>query len=141
MDLWNFPYTEAVVIEFRDIDALGHVNNVVYLSYFEQARIGYSLKLMNGATLKDLAFILAESNVTYLRPVYFGDTVEVGVRVSEIGTKSFVMEYGIRNQHCEFVARGRTVQVWFDYDARRSVPVPDGFRRNVERDNAQRTNA
>lgn len=141
MDRWNFPYVEPVAVEFRDIDALGHVNNAVYLSYFEQARIGYSLKLVDGASLTDLTFILAEANVTYLRPAFFGDTLDVGVRVSEIGTKSFVMEYGIRNQRRELVARGRTVQVWFDYDARLSVPVPDRFRRNVERDNAQGSDA
>jgi acyl-CoA thioester hydrolase len=85
--------------------------------------------------LKDLTFILAEATVSYLRPTYFGEELEVGVRVSEIGTKSFVMEYGMRNQHGEIVARGRTVQVWFDYEAHRSVAVPDEFRRKVERDN------
>jgi acyl-CoA thioester hydrolase len=137
MEQWTYPYSESVAVAFRDIDALGHVNNAVYLSYFEQARIGYSFRLMNGATLNDLTFILAEANVAYLRPTYFGDQLEVGVRVSEIGTKSFVMEYGLRNQHGEIVARGRTVQVWFDYAARCSMPVPDEFRRKVAEDNAK----
>ena len=137
MDQWTFPYSLPVSVAFRDIDALGHVNNAVYLSYFEQARIGYSFQLMNGATLRDLTFILAEANVTYLRPVYFGDQLEVGVRVSEIGTKSFAMQYGVRNGQDEIVARGRTVQVWFDYDTRRSVPVPDEFRQKVAQDNAK----
>lgn len=135
MDQWMYPHIEPITVEFRDIDALGHVNNAVYLSYFEQARISYCLKLINGTGLHDLTFILAEANVTYLRPVFFGDQIEVGVRVSEIGTKSFVIEYGVRNQHGEIVARGRTVQVWFDYNTRRSVPVPDKLRRNVEQDN------
>ncbi len=57
------------------------------------------------------------------------------MRVSEIGTKSFVMEYGVRNGQDEIVARGRTVQVWFDYNTRRSVPVPDEFRQKVAQDN------
>jgi acyl-CoA thioester hydrolase len=135
MDQWTFPYSLPIRVAFRDIDALGHVNNAVYLSYFEQARIAYSFQLMNKATLKDLTFILAEVNVTYLRPVYFGDRLEIGVRVSEIGTKSFVMEYGVRNGQDEIVARGRTVQVWFDYNTRRSVPVPDEFRQKVAQDN------
>ncbi len=135
MEQWTFPYSVPISVAFRDIDALGHVNNAVFLSYFEQARVGYSFQLVSGATLKDLTFILAEANVSYLRPAYFGDQLQVGVRVSEIGTKSFVMEYAIRNQHEELVARGRTVQVWFDYAARRSVPVPDEFRRKVAQDN------
>ncbi len=135
MEQWTFPYSVPISVAFRDIDALGHVNNAVFLSYFEQARVGYSFQLVSGATLKDLTFILAEANVSYLRPAYFGDQLQVGVRVSEIGTKSFVMEYAIRNQHEELVARGRTVQVWFDYAARRSVPVPDEFRQKVAQDN------
>jgi acyl-CoA thioester hydrolase len=135
MEQWTFPYSLPLTVAFRDIDALGHVNNAVYLSYFEQARIGYSFQLINGATLKDMTFILAEANVSYLRPIYFGDQLQIGVRVSEIGTKSFVMEYGVRNQNQELVARGRTVQVWFDYDMRRSVPVPDEFRQTVAQDN------
>ncbi len=135
MEQWTFPYSLPIIVAFRDIDALGHVNNAVYLSYFEQARISYSFRLVNGATVKDLTFILAEASVSYLRPVYFGDQLEIGVRVSEIGTKSFVMEYGVRNQHADIVARGRTVQVWFDYETRRSVPVPDEFRQNVAHDN------
>lgn len=125
-----------ISVAFRDIDALGHVNNAVYLSYFEQARIEYSLQLVHGATVKDLTFILAEANVTYLRPSFLGQRLQVGVRVSEIGTKSFAMEYGVRNEQGEAVARGRTVQVWFDYDMRRSVPVPDAFRHQVAQDNA-----
>lgn len=137
MEQWTFPYSLPITVVFRDIDALGHVNNAVYLSYFEQARIGYSFQLMRKATLKDLTFILAEANVSYLRPVYFGDQLEVGVRVSEIGTKSFAMQYGARNGQGEIVARGRTVQVWFDYDTRRSVPVPDEFRAKVAQDNAK----
>ena len=136
MEQWTFPYSVPITVAFRDIDALGHVNNAVYLSYFEQARVSYSFQLTNRGTLQDLTFILAEANVSYLRPAYFGDQLQVGVRVSEIGTKSFVMEYGIRNQQGELVARGRTVQVWFDYDTRRSVPVPDEFRQKVAQDNS-----
>jgi len=122
---------------FRDLDALGHVNNAVYLSYFEQARIGYGLRLLGTDTLRDLPFILAEATATYLKPAFYGDELEAGVRVTTIGTKSFVMEYALwRKRDDELLARGRTVQVWYDYAAGRSQPVPDAFRAAVERDNA-----
>lgn len=134
----KYPYNVPVTVAFRDLDVLGHVNNAVYLTYFEQARVGYGLQLCGALLPRDLAFIVAEATVTYLRPALFGDQLDVGVRVSNIGTKSFVMEYGIaRRGDGELIARGRTVQVWFNYAEQRSEPVPADFRAAVERDNAQ----
>lgn len=134
----NYPYTVPVTVAFRDLDMLGHVNNAVYLTYFEHARVGYGLQLSGGAQPHDLAFIIAEATVTYLRPAYFGDELVIGVRVSNIGTKSFVMEYGVqRKADGELLARGKTVQVWFNYAANRSEPVPADFRAAVERDNSR----
>ena len=127
-----------VTVTFRDLDVLGHVNNAVYLTYLEQARVGYGFQLCAVVAPRDLAFIVAEATVTYLRPALFGDQLDVGVRVNNIGTKSFVMEYGIsRRSDGELIARGRTVQVWFNYAAQRSEPVPAHFRAAIERDNAR----
>ncbi len=138
MEQWQYPYSITITVTFRDLDVRGHVNNAVYFTYLEQARIAYALYLTGGTTVDDIKFIAAEATVIYLRPAHFGDRLEVGVRVSEIGTKSFVMEYGIRNQASgEMIARGRTVQVWYDYQAGRSLPVPDDFRHSVERENAR----
>ncbi|MDP9313963.1 MAG: acyl-CoA thioesterase [Chloroflexota bacterium] len=132
-----YPYTMPLRVGFRDLDVLGHVNNAVYLTYFEHARVGYGLQLSGGTRLQDLAFIVAEATVTYLKPAYFNDDLLIGVRVSEIGTKSFVMEYGLqRPATAELLARGRTVQVWFNYAAGRSEAVPQAFRDAVAHDNA-----
>lgn len=134
----QYPFTVSIVVSFRDLDALGHVNNAVYLTYLEQARIGYGLQLIGGMDVADLAFILAEATVSYLRPAHYGDQLEVGVRVSEIGTKSFVMDYSIqRRSDKELIARGRTVQVWYNYQSQRSQQVPETFRAAVARDNGR----
>lgn len=133
----SFPYTVPITVSFSDLDALGHVNNAIYLTYFEHARIGYGLQLIGSTSLDALAFIVAEATVTYLRPAFYAEQLEVGVRISEIGTKSFVMEYGLhRRTDRELLARGRTVQVWFNYQTSRSEAVPDSFRAAVARDNA-----
>lgn len=133
----NYPFKVSITVSFRDLDALGHVNNAVYLTYLEQARIGYGLQLTGGTNVADLAFILAEATVSYLRPAHFGDELEVGVRIGEIGTKSFVMDYSIqRRSDRELIARGRTVQVWYSYQLQRSQPVPETFRAAVARDNS-----
>jgi acyl-CoA thioester hydrolase len=116
---------------------LGHVNNAVYLSYFESARVAYGLHLTGTPDIGGLTFIVAEATVTYLRQAGYGDELEVGARVSRIGTKSFTMEYGLRDRRTgDLVARGSTVLVWFDYAANRSMPVPEAFRAAVARDNA-----
>ena len=60
----RFPFTAPITVMFRDLDALGHVNNAVYLSYFEQARIGYGLRLLGTKTLTNLPFIVAEATAT-----------------------------------------------------------------------------
>lgn len=134
----HYPFTVSIGVSFRDLDALGHVNNAVYLTYMEQARIGYGLQLIGGKDVADLAFILAEATVSYLRPAHYGDQLEVGVRVGGIGTKSFVMDYGIqRRSDGELIARGRTVQVWYNYQSQRSQPVPDSFRAAVAEDNGR----
>jgi acyl-CoA thioester hydrolase len=134
----KYPYIVPITVSFRDLDALGHVNNAVYLTYFEHARIGYGLQLSGNRPLSEIPFIVAEATVTYLRPAFYGDTLALGIRVVEIGTKSFVMEYALqRVANGELVARGRTVQVWFDYQAQRSEPVPASFREAVARDNAR----
>ena len=138
MEQWNFPFSITITVTFRDLDVRGHVNNAVYFTYLEQARIAYGLHLVGGSTVDEIRFIAAEANISYLRPAHFGDRLEVGVRVSTIGTKSFTMEYGIRKEASgELIARGRTVQVWYDYGMGRSQPIPDDFRRSVERDNAR----
>jgi len=133
----DYPYKLPITVAFRDLDALGHVNNAVYLTYLEHGRVGYGLQLIGSQSLTDLAFILAEATISYLRPAHYPDELVLGVRVSEIGTKSFIMEYSLRRQADDVeLARGRTIQVWFDYAAQRSVPVPESFRAAVARDNA-----
>lgn len=135
----GYPYTVPLRVAFRDLDALGHVNNAVYLTYFEHARVGYSLQLSGGSRVSDLALILAEATVTFLKPAQYGDELLVGVRVAEIGTKSFVMEYGLQRPATgDLLARGRTVQVWFNYATGHSEPVPQSFRQAVALDNERR---
>ncbi len=134
---WTYPFTMPITVAFRDLDMLGHVNNAVYLSYFESARIAYGLHLVGALDVARLSFIVAEATVTYLRQAGYGDELEAGARVSRIGTKSFTMEYGLRDRRSgELVARGSTVLVWFDYAANRSMPVTEAFRAAVARDNA-----
>jgi len=124
----GYRYTTAIPVRFRDIDGMGHVNNAVYLTYFEAARIPYYLLLRGrpGAPRADM--IVAEITCTYRSPAVYPETLLVGVRVEEIRARSFVMSYRIEEEKTgRLVATGRSVQVSYDYQARASMPVPPEF--------------
>lgn len=129
--LAEYPFHYRIEVRFRDLDALGHVNNAVYATYFESARIAYYQRLVGGS-LDRLGIILAELTISYKAPAHFGDELLVGVRVSRIGGKSFTMDYAIaRVGDGALIATGQSVLVAYDYAAGRSVPVSDEFRARV----------
>lgn len=129
----GFNFVVPVEVRFRDLDSLGHVNNAVYITYLEIARIKYRLNLMQSACLENLDLILAEITCTYRSPAYYGEILEVGVRVTEIGNKSFTMEYRVEEQKTRrLVATGHSVQVAYDYGTQQTIPVPAEFIERAE---------
>lgn len=130
--LEHYPVIHRFEVRFRDLDALGHVNNAVYLTYFEMARVAYYTTLIGTFSLDQIDIVLAEINVSFHAPAHLGDTLAVGVRVSSISRKSFVMEYTVVCvDDNRLIASGRSVQVTYDHAARRSKPVSDNFREQV----------
>jgi acyl-CoA thioester hydrolase len=126
--LAGYPYVHWEEVHFRDLDALGHVNNVVYAGWLESARIHYYMQLLQ-LPLEQLGLILAELTISYKAPAYFGERLAVGVRVSSIGTKSFVMDYLIAREGDEaIIATAKTVLVCYDYKLGKTVPVPATLR-------------
>jgi acyl-CoA thioester hydrolase len=111
---------------FNDYDSKGHVNNAVYLTYFELGRV--QAWLAAGGEV-DGDFILAEAKISYRSPALMGDPLDLEVTTSEIRTKAWVWRYRILDPRDErVVAEGETVQVMFDYEARRTVPIPPAIR-------------
>jgi len=92
-----FRFYHPIEVRYGDLDPQGHLNNAKYLTYLEQARIRYiqHLGLWRGDSFMEVGMILAEVRITYLAPVLFGQPVQVGVRVSRLGNKSFDMEYSL----------------------------------------------
>jgi acyl-CoA thioester hydrolase len=111
---------------YNDYDARGHVNNAVYLSYFEVGRMHAWLAVGGGA---DADFILADAHVVYRSPALLGDPLAVEVTTTEIRTKAWVWSYRVVDERDgRLVADGTTTQVMYDFHARRTIPVPDGLR-------------
>lgn len=131
--LADYPFTHWVDVRFRDLDVLGHVNNAVYSTYFESARIAYYAAL-TGLPLERLDIILAETTVRFRAPAHFGDRLGIGARVASVGNKSFVMEYAaVREGDGALIAEGRSVLVAYDYREGTTKPVSEEFRAAVAR--------
>lgn len=123
---FSFP----VEVRFRDLDALGHVNNAVYLTYLESARIAYWFHVTGKARLEDLGMILARVEVDYRSPVSLGESLAVSVRCASIRRSSFVMAFEVRGRDGgRLVAEAKKVLVHYDYAAGRSEPLPAELRR------------
>ncbi len=113
---------------------MGHVNNAVYFTYLEQARIRYmqAVGLMS-ERLSDTPFILAEVSCQYKAPVPFGMPIAVRMRVTEMRNSSFMVEYEIVDQDSgRIMATGRSVNVAYDYAAGKSMPIPPEWRSRIE---------
>jgi acyl-CoA thioester hydrolase len=117
-----FPFVQREHVRFRDCDAMGHVNNAVYSTYLEQARIG----ILGGLE----PFILARVEIDFRAELRTGDDVEVHSRCSKIGNKSFELEHEIRAGE-RLVAEAKSVLVGYDYDAGGSVPLTENQRRRL----------
>ena len=127
--LSGYPFVHRVEVRFRDLDAMGHVNNAVFLTYVESARVAYWLKLRGRAGLKDMDLILARTEIDYRSPLNFGETAEIGLRIAELGRSSFVIEFVmLEGATHRLVAQGRNVLVYYDYAAGRTAALPDELR-------------
>lgn len=112
----DYKTTMLVQVRFRDTDAMGHVNNAVYLSYLELARMEYIRRVFGVRDYRDVDFILARVEIDYRSPAMVGEDLRVGTRVVAIGGASFTMDYRIEEAASgRLVAEAKTVQVAYDY--------------------------
>lgn len=98
---------------------MGHVNNAVYSTYLEEARID----VLGGLS----AFILARVEIDFRSELRAGEEIEVGTRTGRLGTKSFELEHEIR-VGSRLVAQAKSVLVAYDYEKAQSVPLSDDLR-------------
>ena len=127
----SFPYKVVIEVAFHDLDMMGHVNNAVYFSYMETARIKFLVDLLAVTSLHDLPVIMAEATCTFKAPAFFGELLTVGVGVSRFGSKSFDMTYQIDAGDGRLIALGKTVQVMYDYAAAQTIMMPEAFNAKV----------
>jgi acyl-CoA thioester hydrolase len=124
------PFTYTLSPRFIDLDIYNHVNNAVYLTYFEEARIGY----MNATGLRSLftrerSTIIAHAEIDYKTPAKLGDVLDIHVSIDEVRNSSYSLAYRIvRRSDDALIATGKTVQVCFNFVRNAPTRIPDDWR-------------
>lgn len=127
MKLSDFNYSTPIQLRWKDIDQFGHVNNAVYLTYFETARYYYN-RDVNHWNWEEDQYIIASIKVDYLRPVFYPGDIKVYLRTSDIGDKSFSFYYAItfeRNGIEKIAATGQSTQVMYDLKTQKTILIPE----------------
>lgn len=120
-----------LVTRYPDYDTKGHVNNAVYLTYFEAAK--HMLWRDVWQRHPDPPFVVAEATVRFVSSAMIGDPLQIDITTKEVRNKSWIWTFAITDaRDGRLVAEGSTVQVMFDYAERRSIPIPDDVRALLE---------
>ncbi len=127
----GFAHFHKITTRWMDNDAYGHVNNVIYYSYFDTAVNEYLIR--QGALdlqQSEVIGLVVETQCRYFSPIAFPDDIHVGIRVASIGTSSVRYELGIFcNDDDIAAAQGHFVHVYVDRATNRPVPLPAAYQR------------
>jgi acyl-CoA thioester hydrolase len=118
-------FSTPIDVRFRDLDAMGHVNNAVFFTYFEEGRLAFFNRASPGERFPGFDFILAHISCDYLKPVTIDERLMLQIRVGKIGAKSFTFDYTVldRKKTGVVYATGKSVQVCYDYEKQTTLPV------------------
>jgi acyl-CoA thioester hydrolase len=123
-----------IQIRFKDIDAMGHVNNAVYFSFFEVGRLEFFMKILKAKSTEDFPFILAKTEASFLIPIDLTcKNVILRLWAGDFGKKSFKFFYELveKDKPVKY-AEGESIQVFFDYKSKRTIPVPETFKEKIK---------
>jgi acyl-CoA thioester hydrolase len=129
-----YPVFRPISTRWMDNDVYGHVNNVVYYSWFDTAVNAY---LIEQGVLDihqgEVIGLVVETQCNYFAPLAFPQTVHAGIRVARLGTSSVRYEVGLFAEGSdEAAACGHFVHVYVDRESRRPAPLPDALKTTLE---------
>ena len=132
--LKEYPVVIEIPVAWGEMDALQHVNNIVYFRYFESVRVAYLEKIdfLGSMAATGIGPILAETRCRYKFPVTFPDTLRVGTRTHRIMADRFFMSYAVASEtHGKIAATGEAEVVAFDYRNNVKTGIPDAVRERI----------
>jgi acyl-CoA thioester hydrolase len=127
-------FSYSLQVRFRDCDAMGHVNNAVYLTYLEEARFAYWRALW-GAEMgapQTPSVILARAEIDYRRAAKYGERLDIKMSLEKVGRTSITSTYEVVSEAGDLVANAKTVLVAYDYATSQPVPISDAVRQRLE---------
>ncbi len=132
--LRDYPVVVEFPVAWGEMDAMNHVNNIVYFRYFESARIAYfeRLDLIGRMGETGVGPILAATSCRFRIPLSYPDRVLVGAKVATVEDDRFVMNYRVvSSKHRSVAAEGDGVIVTFNYHEGKKVAVPDILKKRI----------
>jgi len=121
-----------IQIRFSDCDMLKHVNNAIYLQYFETARINFFTNELPNWNWEKSGIILLKNSIEYKIPLFLTDLCEVEIECSHIGTKSFTFTYKIqvkKNSNVITKTIGESILVCYDFSREETINLPTELKK------------
>ncbi|HEU4657124.1 MAG TPA: thioesterase family protein [Capillimicrobium sp.] len=129
-DGWPFSHVDRV--RFGDLDAMRHLNNAAFLTFFESARVAYIASIVpdhQPDEPDDFGLIFAECHINYRSPAFYDEEIRTWIRPGDVARSAFRTYFEMRSGRDDrLLAEGYGVLVGYDYAAGRSVPLPDRLR-------------
>lgn len=130
----DYPVIIKIPLAWGDMDAFGHVNNVVYFKYFESGRISYfdEINFLDFMKKTGIGPILASTSCVYKIPLVYPDKITIGTKVDTIKENGFIMKYVVvSNRHEKIAATGEGVIVTFDYHENKKASMPMDIKKKI----------
>ncbi len=128
------PIVVEIPVAWGEMDAFGHVNNIIYFRYFENARIAYfdKLDLINFMNETGIGPILASTQCKFRLPMTYPDTVSVGAKIITLKDDAMIMAYYVvSHKHQKIAAEGEGMIVSYDYRGNKKVSIPAEIRKRI----------
>ena len=133
-DLSGFRHHTDLQIRFSDVDVLGHVNNTVYMAFYDTGKAHFFREILGQPVdWRHVETVIANVDCAFIAPVYFGEEIEVLTKCSSISEKSFKLLQVIRSKEGEVKSACETVMVAFDLKSAKAMELPDVWRDALER--------
>ncbi|WP_181347151.1 thioesterase family protein [Thalassobacillus sp. CUG 92003] len=120
-----------VKVRASETDGLGHVSNISYFIYLEEARIEVFRKLGTSMDMENWPFILASTSCDYVQQAYFDERLLIETTISRIGTSSFEMKHYVSSDR-GLLAKGTAVIVHFNFASQKSEPLTEEMKHDLE---------
>jgi acyl-CoA thioester hydrolase len=123
----DFKFSIPIQSRYADFDMLGHLNNAIYVAYYELVRVQYFSAI--GWTLKDESNVVAHIDVDFLLPIFPKDKLICSIKTISLGSKSFKMQYQLTSEDgSKCFSRAYSVQVCIERASGKAIEIPDHAR-------------